>query len=105
MGCLAAKVALGPTIAVALIGVLSARASPAGEGPREEMKLLLLDNGFQPRRELRYRFQPGKVERMVLELRTSSGPPGKQEAAPLCRVVLKLEAKGVSPEGDLRYEF
>ena len=70
----------------------------------------LLDPGSEPRRELRYKFLPGKKYTMVMDMEMVLGMQVDDEQMPVqkqpkIRQIFKVYCKNVSPEGNLRYEF
>lgn len=70
----------------------------------------LLDPGAEPRRELRYKFQPNHTETMVVEttnVMTVEKGNGKQPPIemPTVRTTVKIYAGDLSPEGNLPVGF
>lgn len=70
----------------------------------------LLDPGVPPRRKLRYTWHLDQKEQLVMDLRTSAATEvagQKQPEIPLppVHIVLDLEPRSVTPEGDLHYSW
>lgn len=70
----------------------------------------VLDNGAEPRRELRYRFDDGSSERasieMTIRLNMSMGGSQQQVVAfPTVRMLVDLGPMAVTDDGSARYEF
>ena len=79
-------------------------------GETAEIVVKLLDSGAQPRKALRYKFQAGRSETMVMETSTSMAMEmGEQKQPetkmPPTQMTMTIESKEVSPQGDMRYEF
>jgi len=79
-------------------------------GAGTEIVVKLLDAGAQPRKALRYKFQAGQSETMVMVMNTSMamemGDQKRPETKiPTTQMTMTLESKEVSPQGHLRYEF
>jgi hypothetical protein len=70
----------------------------------------LLDRGSAPRRKLRYTWRTGQTEALTMDLRTSAtredGDAMQPEIQlPPVHVVLAIQPRSVSPEGDLVYAW
>jgi hypothetical protein len=70
----------------------------------------LVDPGSEPRSELRYRIRPGQRETMVVEVKESRVCEIQKRFLPgitlgTSRMEFVVEARSVSPEGVLRYDF
>ena len=79
-------------------------------GAGTEIVVKLLDAGAQPRKALRYKFQAGRSETMVMVMKTSMamemGDQKQPETKiPTTQMAMTIESKEVSPGGDMRYEF
>jgi hypothetical protein len=75
-----------------------------------EVVVKLLDPGARPRSPLRYKFQAGRTETMVMEMKMSTamemgGQKAPETKSPPSEMTMTIESKEVSPQGDLRYEF
>ncbi|UCE50472.1 MAG: hypothetical protein JSW47_09970, partial [Phycisphaerales bacterium] len=75
-----------------------------------EIVVKLLDPGAQPRTTLRYKFQAGRSETMVMVMNTSmameiGGQKRPETKIPSTQMAMTIESKEVSPQGDMRYEF
>jgi hypothetical protein len=103
--------AIAPAIASAPSGV---SANPIADmaldsaGAMATMKLL--DPGRPPRRRLRYTWHPGRPEVLSMDLRTSasteeSGTKQPEIQLPPVQIVLAIDPRSVSPEGDLTYAW
>jgi hypothetical protein len=76
----------------------------------EGTAVTLLEPGAEPRRDLRYRFKAGVVEALDLELRLAASTEmgelkSPERALPPILLTVALEAKSVSPEGELQFDF
>jgi hypothetical protein len=85
----------------------SSSASPGGVGGSSTR---LLDAGQAPRRKLRYRWRLDQKEQLAVDLRTSAATEiagSKQPEIPLppVHIVLDIDPRSVTPEGDLRYAW
>ena len=85
-----------------------APASPAT--PTVTSTVKLLDPGQPPRQKLRYKFKVGQNETVTLDMAMGAsvdlGAGQRQEQKlPMIRVMLAVEPKSVSPEGDLKYAY
>jgi hypothetical protein len=70
----------------------------------------LLSPGDPPRRRLRYAWRPAQREQLAMDLRTAVSEETGADAAtripmPGVRVVIALEPRSVSPEGDLHFAW
>ncbi len=75
-----------------------------------QITVTLLESGAEPRTVLRYKFQPNRTERMVMQTDMAMAiemgalkRPEKQ--LPSTRMTMAIDSKEVSPEGELHYEF
>ena len=76
----------------------------------QETTVKLLDPGSDPRQKLRYKFQPGKQDVLIMDMKTAMavelGANQQPEIAlPVMRLIMTLDSKAVTPDGNLRYEF
>jgi hypothetical protein len=70
----------------------------------------ILEPGEAPRRALRYRFKQGTSDRAELDMTmamamTMNGKGSPKTSLPTMRTLMKLEAKELTPEGDMRITF
>jgi len=93
-------------------------AQSADEGPREDdLRLTLVEPGAAPRRELRYRYPIGKAEPIEIAMKMTitivngeaapgaAAPPTTKAELPTIKTQIRIDPLGVSPAGDLKYEF
>jgi len=86
--------------------VLHTQAHP----PFPEAEISLLESGQSPRRRLRYEWHVDRPEQLMLDIRTSlagDSSDGQAPRVPLpsVRVVVALDPKTASVEGDLIYDW
>jgi hypothetical protein len=95
----------GPPAASASFGTArTASASSAGRGSSTR----LLDAGQPPRRTLRYRWHVDQKEQLSMDLRTSAvtevaGSKQPEIALPPVHIVIDVDPRSVTPDGDLLY--
>jgi hypothetical protein len=75
----------------------------------EDVSIRLIDQGAEPRKELRYKFKGGETDTLVVEMKMAiavelGGQKRPAVWAPMTRIVTTVESKSVSPEGDLFVE-
>ena len=80
----------------------------ADDGAATTVKLL--DPGTEPRTPLRYQFQAGGTQRMVMEMKMAmameaGGMQQPEMQMPVTRMTMAVDSKEVTAAGDLRYEF
>jgi hypothetical protein len=85
-------------------------ASPSGSTGVGGSSTRLLEAGQAPRRRLRYRWRLDQKEQLAMDLRTSAATEiagSKQPEIPLppVHIVLDIDPRSITPEGDLRYAW
>jgi hypothetical protein len=70
----------------------------------------VVDAGAAPKKALRYKFKAGTTEYVEMDMRMSMGMSMGGKSAPktdlpTVRTLMRIDAKEVTPEGDLRFEF
>jgi hypothetical protein len=105
-------------------GITASAAPPASAAPSDSSSppaaasataahwgdLKLLDPGQPPRQKLRYRFQAGHPDTFAMDVKVAASVEVGQNRQPevplpVVRVVVGVDPKSVSPEGDLHYDY
>ena len=89
---------------------LASTTAPSPATPTVTSTVKLLDPGQPPRQKLRYKFKVDQNENVTMDMAMGAsvdlGAGQRQEQKlPLIRVVLGVEPKSISPEGDLKYAY
>lgn len=88
----------------------AAEAAPAPKLEATAPTVKLLEPGATPRRKLRNVYKAGVSERAQMDMKMSMSAKTEQGESPRMQVpsvrtIMRLDAKEVTPEGDLRYAF
>jgi hypothetical protein len=86
------------------------KTEPEEAGNGTETTVKLLDAGAEPRKSLRYKFQANQISKMVMEMNMAMtigiGERTQPETQmPTTQMIMTIDSKEISPEGDLYYEF
>ncbi len=88
----------------------AATAAPSTPPPVASVTIKLIDPGAEPRRELRYKFQVGRPDTVIMDMKIAvamelGGQKQPENEAPPIRMAITIAPEAVTPEGDLRYQF
>jgi hypothetical protein len=76
----------------------------------EKLSVKLEEAGAEPRSKLRYKFQAGRKDKLVMDMKMSMamsmGSIKQPETVlPVARTTMDIDSQSVSPEGNLKYTF
>lgn len=97
-------------VPVADAGAPKAETPEPKPAPASVTTVKLLEPGAAPRRALRYVFKANTSDRVQMDMKLAMAMVGAREASkklqmPSVRTVMRVDAKEVSPEGELKYTF